>query len=105
MDSDSHSESTLRRVLALLGGRSVDFLFIDGDHSHNGVWRDFNMYSPLVTPGGLIAFHDVSPNPAEWTKGVAQFWREFTREHETEERVINEEPGFGIGIYRVPDGR
>jgi cephalosporin hydroxylase len=105
MDSDSHSESTLRRVMALLGGRSVDFLFIDGDHSCDGVWQDFNMYSPLVAPGGLIAFHDVSPNPAEWTKGVARFWREFTVEHETEERVVNDEPGFGIGLYRVPESR
>jgi predicted O-methyltransferase YrrM len=102
MDSDSHSESTLRRVMALLDGRSVDFLFIDGDHSHDGVWQDFNMYSPLVAPGGLIAFHDVSPNPAEWTKGVARFWREFTAKHETEETVVNDEPGFGIGLYRVP---
>ena len=105
MDSDSHSESTLRRVMALLNGRPVDFLFIDGDHSHDGVWQDFNMYSPLVAPGGLIAFHDVSPNPAEWTKGVARFWREFTAKHETEERVVNDEPGFGIGLYRVPESR
>jgi predicted O-methyltransferase YrrM len=105
MDSDSHSESTLRRVMALLDGRSVDLLFIDGDHSHDGVWQDFNMYSPLVAPGGLIAFHDISPNPAEWTKGVARFWREFTAKHETEERVVNDEPGFGIGLYRVPESR
>jgi len=45
---------------------------------------------------------DVSQNPAEQTKGVAQFWREFTVEHETEERVVNDEPGFGIGVYRMP---
>ena len=45
---------------------------------------------------------DVSQNPAEQTKGVAQFWREFTVEHETEERVVNDEPGFGIGVYRAP---
>jgi predicted O-methyltransferase YrrM len=105
MDSDSHSESTLQRAVALLGDRPVDFLFIDGDHSHSGVWQDFNMYSPLVAPGGLIAFHDVSPNSAEWTEGVARFWREFSAKHETEERVVNEEPGFGIGLYRVPESR
>jgi predicted O-methyltransferase YrrM len=102
MNSDSHSETTRQRVATLLNGREVDFLFIDGDHSHDGVWQDFNMYSLLVAPGGLVAFHDVSPNPAEWTKGVAQFWREFSGEHETDERVVNDEPGFGIGVYRVP---
>jgi cephalosporin hydroxylase len=103
MNTDSHSEITRQRVEVLLNGRAVDFLFIDGDHSHDGVWQDFKTYAPFVAPGGLIAFHDVSANPAEWTKGVAQFWREFTSEHQTEERVVNDEPGFGIGIYRVPD--
>ena len=102
MDSDSHSETTRQRIAALLDGRAVDFLFIHGDHSCEGVWQDFKTYSPFVAPGGLIAFHDISQNPAERTKGVAQFWREFTVEHETEERVVNDEPGFGIGVYRVP---
>ena len=102
MSTDSHSDTTLQRVRRLLDGRAIDFLFIDGDHSRDGVWQDFNMYSALVAPGGLIAFHDISPNPAEWTQGVARFWREFTAEHETEERVIGSEPGYGIGIYRVP---
>ena len=102
MASDSHTEITRRRVAEFLGDRPIEFLFIDGDHSYDGVCQDFNMYSPLMAPGGLIAFHDISPNPAEWTKGVARFWREFSLDHETEERVVNDEPGFGIGIYRVP---
>ena len=102
MDSDSHSETTRQRIAALLDGRAVDFLFIHGDHSCEGVWQDFKTYSPFVAPGGLIAFADISQNPAERTKGVAQFWREFTVEHETEERVVNDEPGFGIGVYRMP---
>jgi cephalosporin hydroxylase len=102
MDSDSHSETTRQRIAALLDGRAVDFLFIHGDHSCEGVWQDFKTYSPFVAPGGLIAFHDISQNPAERTKGVAQFWREFNVEHETDERVVNDEPGFGIGVYRMP---
>jgi predicted O-methyltransferase YrrM len=102
MESDCHSETTRQRIATLLEGRSVDFLFIHGDHSYEGVWQDFKMYSPFVAPGGLIAFHDISQNPRERTKGIAQFWREFTIEHETEERVVNDEPGFGIGVYRMP---
>jgi GT2 family glycosyltransferase/predicted O-methyltransferase YrrM len=105
MGSDSHSETTRGRIAAFLDGRPIEFLFIDGDHSRDGIWQDFEMYSPLVAPGGLVAFHDVSPDPAEWTEGVARFWREFTVEHETEERVISGEPGFGIGVYRVPGSR
>ena len=105
MDNDSHSEITRQRIAALLDGRAVDFLFVHGDHSCEGVWQDFKTYSPFVAPGGFMAFHDISQNPAERTKGVAQFWREFTVEHETEERVVNDEPGFGIGVYRVPGSR
>lgn len=101
MDSDSHSETTRERVATLLDGRAIDFLFIDGDHSRNGVWQDFHMYSPLMNPGGLIAFHDISPTPAECTQGVAGFWREFAAEYETEERVVSGDPGYGIGLYRV----
>jgi predicted O-methyltransferase YrrM len=74
MDSDSHSESTRQRISVLLEDRPIDFLFIHGDHSCEGVWQDFKMYSPFVAPGGLVAFHDISQNPAERTKGVAQFW-------------------------------
>ncbi len=73
MGSDSHADTTWRRVAELLDGRAIDFLFIDGDHSCDGVWQDFKMYSSLVAPGGLIAFHDICQSPAEWTKGVAQF--------------------------------
>ena len=103
MDSDSHSETTRQRIAALLDGRAVDFLFIHGDHSYKGVWQDFEMYSPFVAPGGLVAFHDISQNPAQRTKGVAQFWREFTVEHETEQRVVNDEPGFGSAFTACPD--
>src|SRR5262249_37025427 len=75
MDSDSHNETTRQRIAALLEGRMVDFLFIHGDHSCKGAWQDFKMYSPFVVSRGLIAFDDVSQNPTEQTKGVAQFWR------------------------------
>lgn len=35
-----------------------DFLFIDGDHTYKVAKSDFEMYAPLVRPGGIIAFHD-----------------------------------------------
>jgi cephalosporin hydroxylase len=101
MESDSHDESTRQRLARFVEARAIDFLFIHGDHSYAGVWQDFKMYSPFVAPGGLIAFADISQNPTERTKGVAQFWREFTVEHKTDQHVINDQPGFGIGVYRV----
>lgn len=56
---DSHQEKTKTLLLDFLGEREIDFLFIDGDHSYEGVKQDWEMYSPLVRIGGLIAFHDL----------------------------------------------
>jgi len=36
----------------------IDVLFLDGDHSFNGVMADFVMYSDLVNVGGYIIFDD-----------------------------------------------
>jgi predicted O-methyltransferase YrrM len=102
MATDSHDAATVERLRGLLNGAAIDFLFIDGDHSYEGVRRDFELYSPLVRSGGVVAFHDVSQRPAAFTEGTARFWREFAAAHNTESCVSDREPGFGIGIYRVP---
>lgn len=36
----------------------IDILFIDGDHSFDGVVSDWNTFSPLVADGGYIVFDD-----------------------------------------------
>ena len=46
-----------------LAGRPLDVLFIDGDHSYDGVASDFAAYGPLVRQGGLIGFHDIVAQP------------------------------------------
>jgi predicted O-methyltransferase YrrM len=35
-----------------------DFVFIDGDHSWEGIKGDWNGFSDLIRPGGIIALHD-----------------------------------------------
>ena len=39
----------------------IDFLFIDGDHSYEGVKKDFDLYSNIITPKGMIVIHDTDP--------------------------------------------
>jgi predicted O-methyltransferase YrrM len=97
----SQSDATRRRVEAALGGEPVDFLFIDGDHSYGGVRADFELYSPLVRPGGMVAFHDIAPRVDAGT-GVPRFWEELSATHEVDQVVASTEPSFGIGILRVP---
>lgn len=38
--------------------RPLDFLFIDGDHSWQGIDRDWRGYSKHVVYGGAVALHD-----------------------------------------------
>lgn len=46
------------RAHALSGGELVDFVFIDGDHSYEGLRGDWESWSPLVAAGGIVALHD-----------------------------------------------
>jgi predicted O-methyltransferase YrrM len=36
----------------------VDLVFIDGDHSEAACRLDWELWHPLVEPGGVVAFHD-----------------------------------------------
>jgi predicted O-methyltransferase YrrM len=74
--SDSHLETTRKDLERILGGQSIDFLFIDGDHSYEGVKGDFERYAPLVRPGGLIAFHDILPHAKTTGCEVDRYWDE-----------------------------
>lgn len=91
--ADSHSFATLKRVKSELAGSPLDFLFIDGDHTYEGVKRDFEMYLPLVREGGLIAMHDIALPPTSANYGVHRFWAEVRDRFHAEELV--EHPGQG----------
>ena len=36
----------------------IDLLFIDGDHSYEGVKKDFELYSTILSDNGIIIIHD-----------------------------------------------
>ncbi len=44
----------------------IDFLYIDGDHSKEGAYKDFSLFSPHVSVGGYIVFHDIYPEFCGW---------------------------------------
>jgi len=50
----------------------VGLLFIDADHSYDGVCRDIEAWAPRVNEDGVMAFHDAASD--EW--GVAQAIRD-----------------------------
>lgn len=52
----STDESAVTDLTSFIDG--VDVLFIDGDHTHNGVIYDFETYHRFVNKGGYIVFDD-----------------------------------------------
>lgn len=118
---DSHAECTYQEVAESFD-ESVDFLFVDGDHTYDGVKEDFTMYRRLVDDDGIIAFHDIKRHAEtqaekqarlrevdslaehhvtigepEW--GVSEFWNEVRMEYETREFLTHpEQMGAGIGV-------
>lgn len=88
VEADSHSAGCLESLKDLLAGRSIDFLFIDGDHSYAGVKQDFNTYSPLVRQGGIIALHDAYLFEND-TTAVRLFWDEIRNKYSSELVVAN----------------
>jgi predicted O-methyltransferase YrrM len=99
---DSHSSETKEAITRLLAGRQLDFLFIDGDHTYDGVRQDFEMYSPLVRTGGLVALHDIAEHPAESECQVSRFWNEIKNRYSHQEVIADPKQGWaGIGVLAL----
>ena len=97
--ANSHLPSSLQKVENILKGKEIDFLFIDGDHSYNGVKKDFEMYSPLVRKGGLIVFHDICNHPAGTECDVSSFWNEIKHSYKHQEIIKDSSQNWaGIGL-------
>lgn len=56
---NSHDPHTVKRLEDCLGDTRVDFLFIDGDHTYDGVFNDFWIYKRFVRDWGFIGIHDI----------------------------------------------
>lgn len=102
LSGNSHDQEFIETVKSLLNGKQIDFLFIDGDHTKDGVKSDYEMYSPLVRSGGIIAFHDILEKQPVPDNQVFYFWDEIKKSTNTEEFVKDyAQTGFGIGIIHV----
>jgi predicted O-methyltransferase YrrM len=50
-------------------------LFIDGGHGREPAHRDYEVWTPWVEPGGLLAIHDVFPDPADGGRPPYEIYR------------------------------
>lgn len=50
-------------------------VFIDGGHGAGPAWADYLGWAPHVAEGGLLAIHDVFPDPAAGGRPPDELWR------------------------------
>ena len=95
---DSHLAETLDRLTICLAGMPIDILWIDGDHSYEGVAADMKMYGPLVRSGGLVAFHDIHRSALYPSSQSHVYWQEIKELHRTAEFIGDPTDGSGMGV-------
>lgn len=108
IQADSHLDGTRDLLTQRLGVDRVDLLFIDADHTEAGVRRDFELYAPLVVPGGMVCLHDIYGHVMFPGLQVDRLWWEIRRDHphNTWEIVNRQRPwghGMGIGVLQIEE--
>ena len=71
----THDPAVQEKVRSVLSGRTIDFLFHDVSHSARMTREDMVWMWPLISPGGVLALHDIQPS-AHPDCDKNQAWRE-----------------------------
>jgi predicted O-methyltransferase YrrM len=53
---------------------TLDFIFIDGDHSYEGFLKDLQTYFPKIKVGGIVSGDDITLNAIN--EGLKEFFKE-----------------------------
>lgn len=101
---DSHTEP-IRAIAAAWGpAEGYDLVFIDGDHTYEGVCQDYLLYGPLCAPGGLVVFHDTQDFPGRDDHRVSSLWAGVRQRYPSIELVSCPGGPFGTGVmWWIPE--
>jgi MMP 1-O-methyltransferase len=58
LDANVEVQRAYSRDVAKTWSRPIRLLWIDGDHSYEGCKEDFDLFSPFLADGAVVAFHD-----------------------------------------------
>ena len=83
-------------TVASLWRTPLGFLFIDGGHGHDVAWADYDNWTPKIALGGLLAIHDVFPDPADGGRPPYELFCAALASGRFEELI-----GAGCGSLRV----
>ena len=53
----------------------LGMVFIDGGHSHQAAMTDYRSWSPHIVVGGILAIHDIFPDPADGGQAPFEIYR------------------------------
>jgi len=53
----------------------LGMLFIDGGHSEEAAQTDYRCWSSFIKPGGILAIHDIFPNPDKGGQAPYNIWK------------------------------
>lgn len=84
---DSTSNNVVDLIKSL--GIKFDFIFIDGDHSYEGVKNDYEKFKQFLADDGFMGFHDIvySEENVQNNARVDKFWNELDSYNEKYEFV------------------
>jgi cephalosporin hydroxylase len=117
IEGNSHRPDVLKQFRAWIADRKLDFLFIDGDHSYDGVALDHSMYGPHVGRDGVIAFHDIAPDyktrygidTGTDAGGVPSYWSDVRPQNqrclEFVDHPLQDGRGIGVIVPAEDEGR
>ncbi|MBP0021212.1 MAG: class I SAM-dependent methyltransferase [Cyanobacteria bacterium SBLK] len=80
--------------------RKFDFIFIDGDHTLNGVATDWICFEPIIKLNGAICFHDHVPEPDRIHEIAVYVFLDWLK-HQTfsPKRIVEIGEHLGITLY------
>ncbi|UPT65460.1 MAG: class I SAM-dependent methyltransferase [Sphingobacteriales bacterium JAD_PAG50586_3] len=103
IQGDSHSAEIHEQLRKVLNGRKIDYLFIDGDHTYDGVKQDFEVYSQFLSDDAFVSFHDIvsdkAPVPDHF---VSVYWNDIKGNYPHKEFIQDPNQNkLGLGVLFV----
>jgi len=62
-------------VAARIVAGPIGMVFIDGGHSHAAAHADYEAWADKIAPGGILAIHDLFPDPSEGGQAPIEIYR------------------------------
>lgn len=110
----TYEENVMKKLLTILNGRKIDWIFHDASHAAEMTAKDYELFWPLVAPGGAMAFHDIArsdhPDVTKWKWWEERhqnlnFYISYTYDHGKRPDGVPLNQSMGIGVlFNFPEG-